>query len=257
MSDVQYWEDQLTDSVGTLQELLEHLPALTAQSEKNALLMKIEKRLKSAMGAKRTFKMETHMVTDSKTRKQYETKLSKLEQQLASISMDVKAIKAEQERKELLASGGSDMEATEEDYEKAGDSLLNEANQIQEKTQDSLTRTKQMVAETKDIGLATLEELERQREVLQNVDKETDRIIDNLSRAEALIKQFAKGVATDKFIQCFAVVNFLLLIGVIVYSVVKKPTITPMGNGDADEDIPQPAERRLLLSLHSFLRSRN
>jgi hypothetical protein len=42
-----------------------------------------------------------------------------------------------------------------------------------------------------------------------------------LNRADKLIKTFGKRMATDKLIQCFACTNILLLVGVVVYVVVK------------------------------------
>ena len=55
--------------------------------------------------------------------------------------------------------------------------------------------------------------------------KEADRLDDNLARAEALMKQFGKRMAGDKFIQCFAVINCLLLLGVVIYAILKKGSI--------------------------------
>lgn len=222
MSDVQYWNDTLTEEVETIQQLVDQLPSL-AEMEKVTLLDKIEKRLKSAQGTKRSFKMETRLVSDVNLRKKFETQLQKLDQRLQTLSMDVAAIKSEQERNELMeAGGGGGEEYTEKDYVKAGDKMLNEAHELQNKTQDSLSNTKALVAESKEIGMATLEELQRQREVLTSIDKETDKTLDNLERAEKLVKQFAKGIATDKFIQCFAVTNCLLLVAVCIYSIIKK-----------------------------------
>lgn len=97
--------------------------------------------------------------------------------------------------------------------QKAGDNMLKEAIDLQNKTQDSLGNTKAMIAASKEVGMSTLEELERQRDVLSNIEKEIDRVDDNLARAEALMKQFGKRMASDKFIQCFAVLNCLLLLG--------------------------------------------
>ena len=78
-----------------------------------------------------------------------------------------------------------------------------------------------MIAQSKEVGVSTLEELQRQREVIQNIEKEADRMDDNLARAEALLKQFGKRMASDKFIQCFALINCLLLIAVVLYAVIK------------------------------------
>jgi novel plant SNARE len=75
-----------------------------------------------------------------------------------------------------------------------------------------------------------LEELERQREVLSNIERETDRLDDNLARSEKLLKQFGRRMASDHFIQCFTVINVLLLCGVILYAVLKGKKI----GGDDD-----------------------
>jgi DNA repair exonuclease SbcCD ATPase subunit len=203
--------------------LLDKIPNLSGV-ERAAALERAEKRLKSAQGTKRSFKMETRLVQDPNQRRKYESRLNELQNELQSLSADTKALRTEEARGQLFVGGrGNGVEefADEEGDVKAGDSLLNQASQIQDKTQDSLSNTKQMIAQSKEVGSATLEELERQREVLNNIDRETDRINDNLSRAEALVKQFGKRMATDKFIQCFAVVNCLLLLAVILYAVLK------------------------------------
>jgi novel plant SNARE len=117
----------------------------------------------------------------------------------------------------------------------AGTNILSEAAALQDKTQDSLSNTKNMIAASKkEFRVATLEELQRQRGVINNIDREADRLDDNLARAEALLKQFGKRMASDKFIRCFAVINCLLLIGVVIYAIQKKGGRT----GDESADAP-------------------
>jgi SNARE protein len=149
------------------------------------------------------------------------------------LQADLRALQADQNRGELFVNSGGaggDLEGGQ-DPTKAGNNMLKEASALQDKTQDSLSNTKNMIAASKEVGVATLEELQRQREVIQNIEKETDRMDDNLARAEALMKQFGKRMASDKFIQCFAVLNCLLLLGVILYVVLK-------GGGDNDDSKP-------------------
>jgi hypothetical protein len=98
-----------------------------------------------------------------------------------------------------------------------------------------------LIASSKEVGASTLEELERQRGVLTNIESETDRIDDNLARAEALLKQFGKRMASDSFIQCFAVINCLLLLGVILYAIIKKG-----GLSGSDDGTPNNPVRRML-----------
>ena len=129
----------------------------------------------------------------------------------------------------------------------AGDAMLKDMNGIQDKTQDSLARTKTMVAESKEVGVATLEELNRQREVIGNIDSEIDRIDDSLARAEALLKQFGKRMASDHFIQCFALVNCLLLLGVVLYAILKDGGLNGDDNVPLDPTGGSASGRRLLL----------
>jgi SNARE protein len=78
-----------------------------------------------------------------------------------------------------------------------------------------------MIEESKEVGMQTAEELQRQRAQLSNIDNDVMRMEDNLKRADRLIKTFGKRMATDKLIQCFACTNILLIVGVVVYVAVK------------------------------------
>lgn len=214
--------------------MLDSIPSLSDPVEKATALDQADDRLRSAQGTKRSFKMETRLVQDVQQRRHLESRLQKMEQELRTLQADLRALQADQNRGELFVNSGGpggDLEGGQ-DPTKAGSNMLKEASALQDKTQDSLSNTKNMIAASKEVGVATLEELQRQREVIQNIEKETDRMDDNLARAEALMKQFGKRMASDKFIQCFAVLNCLLLCGVVLYAVLK-------GGGGDDEGKPE------------------
>lgn len=213
--------------------MLDSIPSLSDPVERASALDQADDRLRSAQGTKRSFKMETRLVQDVQQRRHLESRLQKMEQELRTLQADLRALQADQNRGELFVNSGGDGGDLEggQDPTKAGSNMLKEASGLQDKTQDSLTNTKNMIAASKEVGVATLEELQRQREVIQNIEKETDRMDDNLARAEALMKQFGKRMASDKFIQCFAVINCLLLLGVILYVILK-------GGGDDEENKP-------------------
>jgi SNARE protein len=193
-------------------------------NERSYALDQAEERLKGALGTKRSFKMETRLVQDIKERRKLEKRLHKLDKELKALKADLKALQAEENRGDLFsAAGRGGGRHTEEDAQKAGSNMLKEAETLQDKTQDSLNNTKQLIAQSKEVGVSTLEELQRQREVIENIDREADRMDDNLKRAEALLKVFGKRMAGDKVIQCFAVVNCLLLVGVVIYIIVDEP----------------------------------
>lgn len=178
---------------------------------------------------------------DPTQRTKYSKRLKKMEQEIRTLKADLKALQAEEHRGELFISGGDGGAGHDGDVDptRAGTNMLNEAAMLQDKTQDALSNTKNMIAASKEVGVATLEELQRQREVIENIDKEADRLGDNLARAEALLKQFGRRMAGDKLIQCFALVNGLLLIGVIVWAIFKGKNGDLFGN-DPDEIPPNP-----------------
>lgn len=232
----------MSEEIEAIQAMLDKIPSIGSRMEKASAIERCKGRIRGAAGTKRSFKMEIRLVTDVNLRRKYESRLACLDQQLKTLKVDLQALESEMQRGELfVANDGGDPEQGEMDGVKAGDSMLKEASQLQDKTQDSLENTKNMIAASKEVGVATLEELERQRGVIENIDSEIDRVDDNLARAEALMKQFGKRMASDHFIQCFTMINCLLLIGVVVYAIVKKGGLTgapqpadPTADGGAD-----------------------
>mmetsp|Transcript_1245 Transcript_1245/g.2717 ORF Transcript_1245/g.2717 Transcript_1245/m.2717 type:complete len:241 (-) Transcript_1245:121-843(-) len=221
MTDIQYWDDTLSEEIQVIQSQLDRVPGLRDGVEKASAIDKLKKKIRGAKGTKRSFKMEIRLVQDVNQRRKYESRLASLDQQLSKLVADCKAIEAENNRGELFVGGEEGENGNGMSGEEGGDKMLAAASQLQDKTQDSLANTKNMIAQSKEVGMATLEELERQRGVLENIDREADRIDDNLARAEKLLKQFGKRMATDSFIQCFAMVNCLLLLGVVLYAILK------------------------------------
>mmetsp|Transcript_22396 Transcript_22396/g.41709 ORF Transcript_22396/g.41709 Transcript_22396/m.41709 type:complete len:245 (-) Transcript_22396:234-968(-) len=227
MTDIQYWEDTLTEEIEAIQNILDGVPSLSDPLERASAMEEADDRLRGAAGTKRSFKMEIRLVQDINERRRLEGTLQTMDQELRTLKADLKALQADENRGELFVAGGAGGEDGEQDPTMAGSNMLAEAAALQDKTQDSLSNTKNMIAASKEVGVATLEELQRQREVINNIDRETDRLDDNLARAEALMKQFGKRMAGDKFIQCFALLNCCLLCGVVIWAIMKKGDILP------------------------------
>lgn len=221
----------MTEELKGLERLLDEIPAAKKGMERAAVVEEAKQAVAGANATKRSFKMEIRLVADAAQRRKYESRLSQLDARLKGYHADVKAAASELARGELFVSeSGGGVEQHAADGVQAGDTMLKEAHGLQDKTQDSLARTKAMVAESKEVGVATLEELQRQREVLTNIDAEADRIDDNLARAEKLLKQFGRRMASDHFIQCFTLINVLLLLGVILYAILKGKTLRGQEN---------------------------
>lgn len=199
----------------------DEIPAITDRDAKAQAFSQAESKLKSATKTKKTLKMETRLVTDTQTRKGYEERHARLGDELSHFKADLSALKQDFEREQLMqgaGSGANPYDISEEDGQKAGDQMLGEAHQLQDQTQSALDNTKQMIEEAKEVGMSSLEELKRQRETMDRIGQEADRIDSALDVAEKLIKNFGKRMASDRFIQCITVCNVLLLVGVVVYA---------------------------------------
>lgn len=140
--------------------------------------------------------METRLVSNPRQRRLYENKLSRLSEELGTCANDLKALMGDMQRGELsvgarggTSSSGQDGEMTGEE---AGDMMWNDMNDIQDKTKASLQNTKNMVAASKQVGDATMEELLRQREQIRTIDEEAMRIEDNSSRADRFEERLMK-----------------------------------------------------------------
>ncbi len=97
---------------------------------------------------------------------------------------------------------------------------MSEAHRIQDLTFESLARTKNMIEASKEVGTATIEQLRTQRDQIIEIEKEVDAMDSNLVRAEKLIMNFTRRMATDRIIQMFTAVNIVVLLGLILYVVI-------------------------------------
>lgn len=248
MTDIQYWQDTLISEIESIQSTLATVPNLSNDIDKTAALDKAERNLRSANGNKRSFKMEIRLITDPNTKRSCEQQMASFERSLAKLTEEINQLRSENARNQLFLNADKGEEG-ERNAQKDGDAMLNQASHLQGKTADSLNRTEQMVEESKVVGMATVDELKKQREQIKNIDNDVNRIEDNLQRAEKLIKTFGKRMATDKLIQCFACVNILLIVGVVIYAIVKGGLGNERDAGAPEDPVAGNSGNRMLRGL--------
>jgi hypothetical protein len=254
-TDVQFWEDSLTTQIDELQSLINRIPAINNRIEKEAAIAQAGKYLKAANRDKKTLKLEVRLVTDPLVRRAHESRISQLEDNINSLKADLEALKQENSREVILGNGEEDdYFPTEKDGQKAGDQMLGKAKELQDKTQISLDYTKQLVEDSKEVGMSSLEELKRQRETLNRIDEGANRVDSALDVADKVMKAFGKRMASDKFIQCFSLLNVCLLVGLIAYIFISGKSLG--GNTSTSPESPiqtaaptQPPQRFLRGSL--------
>ena len=162
---------------------------------------------------------EIRIIQNAEESNLYKKELASYEQTLSQLSTDIQGLKLELSRDQLFFvkdNRDSEMNLDNVLSERVGDIVLDSADNIQDKTQEALTNTFQMIQDTKKVGAFTLTKMEGQRQQLNTTGQNVERLENKLNRADKLIKRFRKRLATDKLIRCFTFVNVLLIVGIIV-----------------------------------------
>jgi hypothetical protein len=211
--DIKSWDDQLTEEILFIEELLNRIRSMTDPVEKQQAMKRCKARIHNTCGTKRSFQMEIRQVKDVEQRRIYKIRLQQFDQMLHTIQTDYKALESYVSRSTLFE-GADTKNRTVQDTTKpgavlAGDAMLNEANAIQDKTQDAIVNMKRMIDESKETGVLTLEELQRQRQVITKVENETKRVDGNLARSEVLLTKFGRTIAKNHFFQFLIVIFFV------------------------------------------------
>ena len=167
--------------------MLNRIPPIECAVEKDGALDRCKARLRSAVGMQRSFKMEIRILQDVNLRRKYEMRLDTLHRKLKTLQTNFEKVESESQRQELVHQG-----IQESDSYEVGDQLLKRASYLQDKTQDSLTNIKSMIADSREVGLSTREDLARQASILERIEKETDRSDNALARSEALLRKFRR-----------------------------------------------------------------
>ncbi|EJK74344.1 hypothetical protein THAOC_03981, partial [Thalassiosira oceanica] len=183
-------DDTLNDEIQSIRSLLDRASS-GGDRDRASALDRAEKKLRAAQGTRKSYKMETRLVPDPRQKQMFENKLKRLSEQLSQCANDMKALRGNQQRGELFVGARGDQTNVrgEMSGDEAGNMMINEMNDIQDKTKSSIMNTKNMVSASKQVGEATMEELLRQREQIRNIDDEVMRVDDNLNRADKLIQK--------------------------------------------------------------------
>lgn len=230
MADIQYWKDAIVSELEVIRNLVESARNATNDMEKVKALESAERKLRSTKSNTRSFKMEIRLIFDHNERSRYDRELTSYEQSISQLTTEVKTLRSGGDRSKLFLGAKNDLSGNnnnEEDAVAAGSAMLADASRLQDKTGKALANTESMIGDAKNVANATVEELQRQRDQINNIEENVMKVDDHLNRADKLIKTFGKRMATDKLIQCFACFNIMLVVGIVVYIVVK---------GESDDD---------------------
>lgn len=211
MADIAYWDGEYTKEIEELKNLMLFIGNQSADGQEEKLDEAKQKLVRIAT-LKKNFNIEMRQLYEPNLRLRYNAKMT-------GYDKDVEKLKAQLEEAKTRL-GRSELGVGEE--HKGNDDYLDGALNVQGNTNSVLQNTINTAKEAQASGENTLEKLEEQRQQINEIGKSILDMRENLDYSMTLIGNFTKRMATDKCIQAFALVNMLLLLGVIIFVLLKK-----------------------------------
>lgn len=96
--------------------------------------------------------------------------------------------------------------------------MVQYGDDLQDKTQEALTRMAGMVDESEQIGKATMAKMDEQTAQMKGIHQDMEDVQANINRAKGTMKQIARGAATDIciIVECVCILIFLTIIIVLI-----------------------------------------
>jgi len=126
-------------------------------------------------------------------------------------------IKRNGESEGLFGGGGGG--GDDDEHEMSLEQTVAAAERMQDKSEASLLRTRQMAAEAETIGISTLEEMHKQEEQLDQVAEDMEDVKANIKRSKKILSQIAKSAANDRCIKVLCVLIVIALLVMIVLAI--------------------------------------
>ncbi|GLD95709.1 hypothetical protein PINS_up004387 [Pythium insidiosum] len=216
MAEISYYDADLTDALDKLNDVMGKL-AKAPPGVKPELLAMAEKKLKEIVELKKGYQLALRQAPRDQA-KQFRDKFEEHSARVEELSSEVKWARTEHERSGLFGERTASGSNAKGGAPTSNKELLDRALNVQKKTEQSLMSTQKMVEQSKEVAIATGEQLREQRQQIVTITDEVMRMEDNLTRADRLIRTFARRMATDRLILFLA---FLVFVGIAVIVIYK------------------------------------
>lgn len=223
---MEYWDRKLSGLVDELKNEVELLGGGTmGVQELKTRLNDCENKVEEIRRGKQNYLTEVRMLEDHLEQQHYKTKLNHLDEQTQAAQERMAQARREVERRQLLE--GAEARAQRNPNARAGnDQLLDQAEQKLGEIKESYQRDEILLEEIKVVGGDAVTKLRGQREQINEITEKADEIESQLKRADILVRNFARRMATDRVIQVFALINGLILLGIVIYVIVTGANLT-------------------------------
>lgn len=228
-----YWFDELTKESDNFSTLLEKLKTLVASTNTQAIercARDCEIRSNRIKEIRKSFGLELKILKNKGEKVIYEGRAREIDEKFSDLSSQFTQTKSQITKKDLIGEShvSKNIYSTEG---KNNDTLLDEANKIQDLTFESLARTKNLIEASKEIGKETVGQLQAQRQQIIDIEIEVDALDSNIVRAEKLVLNFSRRMATDRIIQIFFAINVVVMLGLILYVAISGRSLTIKNSG--------------------------
>ena len=234
MSDLNYWYDEYAKEVEQLRELIEKLKKDVNSSNQKLIELLVrdcDNKILRVKEVKKSFTLELKLARDKTLRAEFEVHMKEIDDKVAELTKEYGLVKASTNKSALF---GDAIPAYSNSVEgKDNDTLLRDTHKVQDLTFDSLSRTRNMIQASKEIGTATVEQLVTQKEQIKSIEADIDAMDTNLVRAQKLVSNFARRMATDRIIQLFTAVNIVVMLGLILYVAVSGRKLGAASSGSS------------------------
>jgi len=178
--------------------------------KRSDLVNKLKGRIGRAKQVLKSIKVELREMGKLEA-KPHTEKASLLEEKIKQLEIDLDWTEKSDPNEAVVA------QAQATDYK----AVLAQGAAIQEDDIGRLKKVQQTIAQTTEVGTATLAKQQEQRDQIVRIDQGVDQVSSNIKLANKHLRVFVRRMATDKIIMGFLFLIFAGVIFIIVYSIIK------------------------------------
>eukprot|EP01055_Gregarina_sp_Pseudo9_P004931 Gregarina_sp_Pseudo_9__4930@NODE_516_length_2662_cov_8_912695_g487_i0_p2_GENE_NODE_516_length_2662_cov_8_912695_g487_i0NODE_516_length_2662_cov_8_912695_g487_i0_p2_ORF_typecomplete_len220_score54_98VSNARE_C/PF12352_8/1_9e03VSNARE_C/PF12352_8/2_1e05Sec20/PF03908_13/3_3e02Sec20/PF03908_13/2_4e02Sec20/PF03908_13/8_8e05RTC/PF01137_21/0_007Bac_GDH/PF05088_12/0_075FUSC/PF04632_12/0_08DUF1307/PF06998_11/1_3e03DUF1307/PF06998_11/0_35VSNARE/PF05008_15/0_11VSNARE/PF05008_15/74Synaptobrevin/PF00957_21/4_1e len=213
-ADVEVLLRELDVVLGELKETLHNTTNFNPE-DRQLKLTRAQRSIQSIKTLKEACLLEARSLASAQERSDVEDALRRRMQVFRDLCNDFQNKKNEIDRDQLQAEAEAEsldgMEGTSQTQ-----ALIQKGDQLQDQTQDAISRMKGLAVDAEDVGIAAAQKMDAQMEQMGRVAEHLDDVQYNTKRARDTAVQMAKGAAKDLCIQILCGGIVLCLITIIV-----------------------------------------
>eukprot|EP00914_Ancora_sagittata_P025806 GHVO01051038.1.p1 GENE.GHVO01051038.1~~GHVO01051038.1.p1 ORF type:complete len:218 (+),score=36.81 GHVO01051038.1:37-690(+) len=210
----------LNNEIDTLlDEFRRTLKSITTfeSSDRNAKINECQHIVQQLRTAKEAYVLELRSLA-VENRGNYEQQLRDRLAIFKGLASELEYKKTELDRSQITAEA-DEPEETDPNLMNA-QQLMACGDQVQDQTQDSINRMKQMVGDAEQIGVETVQKMDQQIEQMGHVKEGLDDVEYNIERSKKTVHSIAKSASTDRCIQVLCCSIIVCIILIIILAVV-------------------------------------